>query len=237
MTIMADQSKRKWSGAEPQYAVPPSPVSPVEVVKILDEPAAGFRRERIKPSAGLLKDLRTYLKFSMREMALALEISTGHYCNLERGVSATPKKPRNYGNTRHLRERIRDLAAHVSQHDELPAEMLERLTAPEPAEQTVEQEPVEKEPVEQPTRDEVYEAEKRQPHERLTLRCSPDVAAEFRQTAIDENRRQYEVFDDMFRAYKASGTPAPSYRGRIAAIATAAAAAGIGIGIALAPLI
>tara|TARA_Y100000593_G_C4251884_1_gene307605 strand:- start:469 stop:1173 length:705 start_codon:yes stop_codon:yes gene_type:complete len=234
MTIMADQSKRKWSGAEPQHAVPPSPVSPVEVVKILDEPAEGFHRERIKPSAGLLKDLRTYLKFNMREMALALEISTGHYCNLERGVSAIPKKPRNYGNTRHLRERIRDLAAHVSQHDELPPEMLERLTAPAPAEQTVEQEPVEQ-PAQ--TRDEVYEAEKRQPHERLTLRCSPDVAAEFRQTAIDENRRQYEVFDDMFRSYRDSGTPAPSHRGRIAAIATAAAAAGIGIGIALAPLI
>jgi len=232
MTIMADQS-RKYRGAEPQHAVPPSPVSPVEVVKILDEPAEGFHRERIKPSAGLLKDLRTYLKFNMREMALALEISTGHYCNLERGVSAIPKKPRNYGNTRHLRERIRDLAAHVSQHDELPPEMLERLTAPDPTpEQTVEQEPVE-----QPTRDEIYEAEKRQPHERLTLRCSPDVAAEFRKTAIDENRRQYEVFDDMFRAYKASGTPAPSHRGRIAAIATAAAAAGIAIGIALAPLI
>ena len=228
MTIMADQI-RKYRGAEPQHAVPPSPVSPVEVVKIFDEPAEGFHRERIKPSPALLKDLRTYLRFSMREMALALEISSSHYCNLERGLSAIPQKPRNYGNTRHLRERIRDLAAHVSQHDELPPEMLERLTAPEPAEQTVEQEPVEQ------TRDEIYEAEKRQPHERLTLRCSPGVGAEFRQTAIDENRRQYEVFDDMFRTYKASGRD--GYRGRIAAIATAAAAAGIAIGIALAQLI
>ena len=233
MAIMADQS-RKYRGAEPQHAVPPSPVSPVEVVKILDEPAEGFHRERIKPSPALLKDLRTYLRFSMREMALALEISSSHYCNLENGSSSIPQKPANRGNTRHLRERIRDLAAHVSQHDELPPEILERLTAPAPAEQTVEQEPVEQ-PA--PTRDEVYEAEKREPHGRLTLRCAPEVAAEFRHTAINENRRQYEVFADMFRTYRDSGTPAPSHRGRIAAIATAAAAAGIGIGIALAPLI
>ena len=106
---------KTMSGAEPQFAVE------AKVVEVKER----FHRQRIKPSAPVLGDLRQSLGLTVREMALLLEIDVSYCGGLENGKRPFPK-------TGKFRDRMAEIARHVDKHGELSNEHLELLTAPSP---------------------------------------------------------------------------------------------------------
>ena len=202
-------AKKKMSGADPQFALQEN------VIKVED----GFHRQRIRPSAPVLADLRQSLGLTQREMALLLGIDVSYCGGLENGKRPFPKAGK-------FRDRMAEIARHVDKHGELSEEHLELLTAPssdKPANKPANQ------PANKPA------------GTKLNIRLTDEVQEKFRQALIDSPHRfQWQLMEEMVNAYVAPApTPAPAQprdRGIIAAIALTAAAAGIAIGIALAKL-
>lgn len=168
--------KKKMSGAEPQFAVEAKRAEVEE----------GFHRQKIRPSAPVLADLRQSLGLTQRQMALVLGVHITYASGLESGKRPFPKAGV-------LRQRIADLAKYVDKHGTLSDEDLELLTAPSH---------------DQPV------AKTKLVHAKLNIRVTDAVADRFRGALADSPYDyQYQLLEAMVDLYQASdlaSAPAPT---------------------------
>ena len=163
--------KKTMTGAEPQFAVE------AKVVEVKE----GFHRQRIKPSAPVLADLRQSLGLTVREMALLLEIDVSYAGGLESGKRPFPKKGK-------VRERMAEIAKHVDKHGELSNEHLELLTAPSSSPR----------PRPQPA------------YKKMNIRVTEKVEVKFKQALVDSPLRfQWQLMEAMIEAYQEPASPLP----------------------------
>ena len=217
--------------ADPQFAVDSTP----HHTHTID-----FRRERIRPSSNLLKDLRASLGLTQKQMGILLGASKSHTQKLETGTKNFPKSHSK------IYKRLDAVARYANNAGTLPHGVEEYITAPRPpqhvtwrdidaawiisnkdyhvtpsAPQLNGVEPKDKNPKD------------KEGQKVIAIRCDEDIIWDWRLAAHEAHRNNGEFFVDCFEAYR-DRAPGPKSRqgiGRATAVSIWLAGIVVGLGI------
>ena len=231
--------------ADPQFAVDSTPHR-------THTHTIDFRRERIRPSSNLLKELRASLGLTQKQMGILLGASKSHTQKLETGTKNFPKSHSK------IYKRLDAVARYANNAGTLPHGVEEYITAPRPP-QHVTWRDIDaawiisnKDPIDYwrtdahkdyhaappASQSNGVEPKDKKPKDKeaqkvIAIRCDEDIALDWRRAAHEAHRNNGEIFADCFEAYRdrAPGLKSRQGIGRATAVSIWLAGIVVGLGI------
>ncbi len=219
--------------ADPQFAVDSTPHR-------THTHTIDFRRERIRPSSNLLKELRASLGLTQKQMGILLGASKSHTQKLETGTKNFPKSHSK------IYRRLDAVARYANNAGGLPHGVEEYITAPRPPQHVTWRDidaawTISKKDYHvTPTAPQLngVEPKDKKPKDKevqkvIAIRCDEDIIWDWRLAAHEAHRNNGEFFVDCFEAYR-DRAPGPKSRqgiGRGTAVSIWLAGIVVGLGI------
>jgi len=216
--------------ADPQFAVDSTPHT-----YTID-----FRRERIRPSSNLLKELRASLMLTQKQMGILLGASKSYMQKIETEAKAFPKSHSK------IYQRLGAVARYANNAGGLPHDVEEYITAPHPPQHvtwrdidaawTIDKQDYHVTPP-APQLNGVKPKDKkpkdREAQKVIAIRCDEDAIWDWRLAAHEAHRNNGEFFIDCFEAYRdrTSGPKSRQGIGRATAVSIWLAGIVVGLGI------